>query len=281
MSIFQGVFPDQMKIAYVPPLLKKPSLCSDYLNNYRPVSYLSLLSKLVERVVCRQLTRHLIKCNLYVPVHSAYKSDYSTETALLKVVNDLLLALNNGDAAVLTLLDQSAAFDTAVDHGILLRRLSTIFGLSGTVLSWFESYLTGCLQCISISIVCSAAVLLLFGVPQCFVLEIVLFTLYNSPIHVISMRRGVADHLYSDYIQMYTTFTLDTDYTDQKLVFKQRDFICYRRPRTLRHYGRSPTRLNDVTFKISPLAAYLLQDRLQDRGFDLQMFERLCSLLLI
>jgi hypothetical protein len=75
-------------------------------------------------------------------VQSANRSDHSTETALLKVVNDLLLALDNGDAAVLTLLDQSAAFYT-VDHGILLRRLSALFGPSGTVLSWFESYLTG------------------------------------------------------------------------------------------------------------------------------------------
>jgi hypothetical protein len=124
VSISQGVFPDEIKIAYVTPLLKRPSLCSDYLNNYRPVSFLFFMSKLVERVVCRQLTSHLIKCNLFVPVQSAYRSDHSTE-ALLKVVNDLLLVLDNGDAAVLTLLDQSAAFDT-VDHGILLGRLSAL-----------------------------------------------------------------------------------------------------------------------------------------------------------
>ncbi len=165
MSISHGVFPDQMKIAYVNLFLKKPFLCSDDLNNYRPESLLSFLSKVVERVVCRQLTRHLIKYNLYVLVQSAYRSDHSTETALLKVVNDLLLVLDNSDAAVLTLLDQSAAFD-AVDHGILLCRLSALFGLSGTVLSWFESYLTGRHQCICISGVCSAAVLLLSGVPQ-------------------------------------------------------------------------------------------------------------------
>ncbi len=204
-----------MKIAYVTHLLKKPSLCSDDLNNYRPVSLLSFLSKLVERVVCRQLTRHFIKYNLYVLVQSAYRSDHSTETALLKVVNDLLLVLDNGDAAVLTLLDQSAAFDT-VDHGILLSHLSALFGLSGTVLSWFESYLTGRLQCICISGLRSAAVLLLFGVPQGSVLGPVLFNLYNSPIHFILKRRGITYHLYSDDIQLYPTFTLNPDYIDQK-----------------------------------------------------------------
>ena len=218
LSISRGVFPDEMKIAYVTPILKKPSLCPEDLNNYRPVSLLSFLSKLVERVICRQLTSHLIKCNLYVPVQSAYRSDHSTETALLKVVNDLLIALDDGDATVLTLLDQSAAFDT-VDHGILLHRLSALFGLSGSVLSWFESYLTGRLQSVCISGVCSASVLLLFGVPQGSVLGPVLFTLYNSPIHSISIRHGVTDHLYSDDVQMYKTFKLDPDHTDQQRAF--------------------------------------------------------------
>ena len=107
------------------------------------------LSKVKAYTSRKQLTSHLIKCNLYVPVQSAYRSDHSTETALLKVVNDLLIALDDGDATVLTLLDQSAAFDT-VDHGILLHRLSALFGLSGSVLSWFESYLTGRLQSVCI-----------------------------------------------------------------------------------------------------------------------------------
>ena len=69
----------------------------------------------------------------------------------------------------------------------------------------FESYLTGRPQCICISGVCSAAVLLLFGVPQGSVLGPVLFTLYNSPIHSILKRRGITDHLYSDDIQLYTS----------------------------------------------------------------------------
>ena len=85
-----------MKLAFFPlPLLKKPTLCPDDLNNFRPVSLLSFLSKLVERVVCRRLATHLFKCNLSVPVQSA----------LLKVVNDLLISMDNGDAAVPALLD--------------------------------------------------------------------------------------------------------------------------------------------------------------------------------
>jgi hypothetical protein len=79
--------------------------------------------------------------------------------------------------------------------------------------------LTGRLQFICISGVWSAAVLLLFGVPQGSVLGPVLFTLYKSPIYAISMRRGVSDQLYSDDIQMYTTLTLDPNHTDQKRAF--------------------------------------------------------------
>jgi hypothetical protein len=81
--------------------------------------------------VCRQLTNHLFKCDLYVPVQSAYRPHHSTETALLKVVNDLLVSIDNGDAAVLALLDQSAAFDT-IDRSILLNRLNACFGVSET-----------------------------------------------------------------------------------------------------------------------------------------------------
>jgi hypothetical protein len=83
-------------------------------------------------VVCKQLTAYLVAHNLYVPVHSAYRPNDSTEIALLKVVNDLLL--DNGNAVVLALPDQSAAFDT-VDYSILIKGISSLFGLSDTVCS--------------------------------------------------------------------------------------------------------------------------------------------------
>jgi hypothetical protein len=93
-------------------------------------------------VLCKQLTTHLVLHNPYVLVQSAYQTNHSTETVLFKVVNDLLLAVDHGNAAVLALLDQSAAFDT-VDHSIQINLISSVFGLSGTVLSWFNSYLCG------------------------------------------------------------------------------------------------------------------------------------------
>lgn len=88
-----------MKLALANLLLKKPSLCLDDLKNYRSLSFLSSLSKLIERVVYKQLTTHLVAHNLYVPVQSAYQQNHSTETALLKIVNDLFLAVDNGKYA--------------------------------------------------------------------------------------------------------------------------------------------------------------------------------------
>jgi hypothetical protein len=111
--------------------------------------------------------------------------------------------VDSGDAAVLALLDQSAAFDT-IDHSILLSRLTCRFGITGSVLTWFRSYLYDRCQSVSISGVNSAAVYLSFGVPQGSVLGPVLFTLYNSPIHSISLKHGVTDHYYADDDQKYS-----------------------------------------------------------------------------
>ena len=110
------------------------------LSNYRPVSLLSFLSKLLERVVAKQLVSHLESQSLFVSVQSAYRATHSTETVLLKVLNDILSSVDNGNAVILTLLDQRAAFDT-IDHGFLPDHLSARFGVSGLALAWFTSYL--------------------------------------------------------------------------------------------------------------------------------------------
>jgi hypothetical protein len=131
------VFPDEMKLALVTPLLKKPSLDPEVLGNFRLIYNVSFLSKLLERVVARQLIAYLERRSLLVPVQSAYRANHSTKTALLKVLNDLLIAVEGGKAIVLALLDQSAAFDT-IDHAILLDRLTARFGITGCFLAWFE-----------------------------------------------------------------------------------------------------------------------------------------------
>ena len=141
-SLSSGSMPDSFKHAGVRPLLKKQNMPSNELKNYRPVSNLPFLSKILEKVVLSQLEVHFLKYNLLDSHQSAYREFHNTETALLKVHNDLLCAADKNDISILALLDLSAAFDT-IDHHILLERLRITMGLSGTVLSWFESYVTG------------------------------------------------------------------------------------------------------------------------------------------
>ena len=110
-------------------------------SSYRPISNLSVLSKLLERLVVRQLMEYLLSADLMPPLQSGYRQGHSTETAVLQVVSDILQAVDNGDLAALVLLDLSAAFDT-VDHFILLRRLHQTIGINDTAHKWFHSYLS-------------------------------------------------------------------------------------------------------------------------------------------
>ena len=128
-SLRYGVVPAHFKEAVVKPLIKKPSLDHEVLKNFRPVSNLPFLSKILERIVAKRLTSHIVNHSLDEPLQSAYKPGHSTETALLKVTNDILLALDEKRDVFLVLLDLSAAFDT-VNHTILLNRLRDRFGLS-------------------------------------------------------------------------------------------------------------------------------------------------------
>ena len=97
------------------------------MKNYRPISNLVFIGKLIERVVLLRLNRHLRLNNLDVPVQSAYKKHHSSETLLIRISNDLLIASDKNSATILILLDLSAAFDT-VDHSKLLAILEKEIG---------------------------------------------------------------------------------------------------------------------------------------------------------
>ena len=112
-----------------------------------------------------QLKEHLQSNNLSDPFQSAYKEKHSTESSLLRITNDILRSIDSGSIAILTMLDLSAAFDT-IDNSTLLNRLSVNFGLSGTALTWFSSYLTDRFQLVLIDGNYSSDFNLMYGVPQ-------------------------------------------------------------------------------------------------------------------
>ena len=124
-SLSSGLVPSAFKGAKVRPLLKRASLDPNVFKNYRPVSNLPFLSRILEKIVLARLSRHLVGNGLLEPLQSGYRSNHSKETALLKLVNDLLCSADEGKVSVLALLDLSSAFDT-IDHEVLLKRLHDI-----------------------------------------------------------------------------------------------------------------------------------------------------------
>ena len=158
--------------------MKKPSLPKNELSNYRPISNLNFISKVLERVLYSRLCYHLDSFPSLSSFQSAYRKFYSTETALIRIHTDLCLAMDNQRVSALVLLDLSAAFDT-IDHNILLSRFNSCFGISNTATSLLSSYLSQRSQSVAIDQTFSPNLPLLRGVPQESILGPFLFTLYT------------------------------------------------------------------------------------------------------
>ena len=128
ISIETATVPVQLKEAIIRPSLKKESLNHAVYANFRPISYLKYISKMIEKAISYQLTNYLRDNDLEESLQSTYKTFHSTETAIVKVHNDIVSAIDNQSCVILLLLDLSAAFDT-VDHKILLQRLLVALAL--------------------------------------------------------------------------------------------------------------------------------------------------------
>jgi len=201
-SLSSGRVPEMFKAAYVTPRIKNADMDPTDPHSYRPISNLPVSSKLLERLVARQLLAYLNTSGLLPRLQSAYRPPHhSTETAILRVLSDILLAIDAGDLSALVLLDLSTAFD-AVDHNILLRQLEHTYQLGGVALEWFRSYLVGRRQHVRTSSSTSAPAFITCGVPQGSVLRPILFLLYTADLLSLIERHGFIPHLYADDTQI-------------------------------------------------------------------------------
>jgi len=157
--------------------------------------------KVLKKLALAHLRPHVLSSVNFNRFQSAHRPGYSTETALLKVVNDIKHAAGEGNCSVLLALDISAAFD-AVDHSVLCKRAQVKFGVNGTALDWLQFFVTDRLQYIAVGDERSETANLSSGVPQGSILEPLLFALYVSPIDDVVCSHGIRYHLYADELDV-------------------------------------------------------------------------------
>ena len=204
LSFNTAIVPTAFKEAIVDPILKKDSLDHEVYKNVRPISNLSFISKATEEVVAVRLNHHLEDASLHEIFKSAYKKGQSTETALTRLHNDILGAIDGGECVILVLLDLSAALDT-VDHDILITKLKHRFGITGKALGWIQSNLSGRSWRSGLS-VRSSSRNLFCGVPQGSVLGPILYSMYTSPVTDIISKQNMNHQFYADDSQIYLYF---------------------------------------------------------------------------
>ena len=205
LSFKDGLVPALYKEAVLDPVIKKGSLDHEVYQNYRPISNLRFVSKATEKIVALRITDHLGDNNLLETFQSAYKKGHRTETALTRINDDLLKAIDDNACVILVLLDLSAAFDT-VDHQILLTRLKCRYDVKGNALAWMCSYLSNRFQYVRVANDCSSKHKLACGVPQGSVLGSILYSMYTAPIADVIKRHGMGFHFYADDTQIYMSF---------------------------------------------------------------------------
>ena len=204
--------------------MQKPTL-DTIPKNYRPVSNLSFISKVLEEAICLQLNSHISLHNLEERYQSAYRKSHSTETALLRLFNNLLIHLDNRKAVLLTMLDLSAAFDT-VDHSIYLRRIHNAFGVQNGALDWLSSYLSDRRAQVKIDNALSDFIVLDCALPQGSKIGPRGYSQYTKPLGAVVKSHEMDYHFYADDSGLENSFNPRSTADQNEALSKAANCVC-------------------------------------------------------
>ena len=194
LSFEKGIYIDDLKISKVIPIFKDKGSDLEY-TNYRPISLLSNINKIIEKLMHERLYSFLEKYKCIYDLQFGFRSGHSTTHALLDLTEDIRKAIDDNKYAVGVFIDLQKAFDT-VDHDILLKKLYH-YGIRGTANAWFKSYLSNRKQFVSIKGIDSNLKAMNFGVPQGSVLGPLLFLIYINDLHC-AIKHSVIRHFADD-----------------------------------------------------------------------------------
>ena len=199
--ISTSYFPIGWKEAVVSPLPKVSN--PKELGQFRSISILPALSKILERILEQQIRSHINEYNILPPKQSGFRSGFSCATAMADVTDDIINARDNNEVTALVLLDYTKAFDF-LNHTILISILHYV-GFSNSAIDMIKSFVTDRTQCVKIDNTFSDSINVTTGVPQGSILGPLLFSIYTSNFH--TCLKYCNYHFYADDTQLYHSFS--------------------------------------------------------------------------